>query len=399
MNPNYANASLSPQYFMPPPQFMPQQQLMPQQIASYSMVAPPMMSSPSPSQALAKKLTNLINIELNGNINMPGEQPACPIYPGMTQVMPMQMPPQMQMPMQMPMAQPMPMAMPQQYMPMQTDIQATLPPPPMMPSPLAAPPLPPPPPLPPLPSVPSAPPSVIDQTPPQSTIQPPVPTPIQPQAPIPQPVQAVTSPQTESLTNAIKIIAPGAGDKEPSLEEQTTALKTVNDYINRMGTMDPTAQKEANELLLPNDGKTFKGLASIATADTSSFTGTEKQKADETRVMALLTLGRLQQYFRQEFNNQLKKENIQGIPPIGLGELPGIKAVEHIIKSDSNPEVREAGIYTIMGVADSSNPQDLQVMQSMFEGTMANDSSEKVKKTASDALAAIQQATSLKKAA
>jgi len=286
-----------------------------------------------------KQQTNAVNIEIIGpTANGQGTNGAMPFYPGMAQLIQPSMPPMPPMPQMMP---PMPQ-MPQIPMPQMSPPQMMPPPPP-----------------------------AIDQ---------------------PQPNQPAASktPDSEVLANAINTITSKQEQGQISLDQQAEALKTISGFINNVGTMDPASQKAINEMLLPNDGKTFKGLAAIASSDTSAIQGPDKQKADEVRVMSLLTLANLQKYFRQEFDNQLKQENIKDIPSISLGELPGIKVMQQIVQADPNPEVREAGIFALMGISDPSKPQDIEALKAILQNMAQNDSDGKVKTTAQEALGVVE---------
>lgn len=377
----------------------------------------PMMTPP-------KVVNSSVNIDVNaGHPNAAGMNGAMPFYPGMAQLMqppapqmvmpPVMMPPQMapQMlpvmmppmmqpqpaqpfpqvmmpPMQSPMAQPMPQAM---VPPMAPQVPQSILPPQVQPMPV---PLVPQPPAPPVPA--------IDQAQPQPAVQPQQaqnPTTVEQTQTKSETVQAPASQKVQELDAAIKTITPEDPANSPGFDKQAEALKTISGFINNIGTMKPEEQKGINELLLPNDGRTFKGLAAIAQSDTSSVAPQEKQKADEVRVMSLLTLANLQKYFRQEFDNQLKKENIKDVPSISLGELPAIQTVQEVIKADPNPEVREAGIFALMGVADSNNKKDIQVLKTILEASVKNEDKksnsngdEKVKATAQQALEVVNAA-------
>lgn len=352
-----------------------------------------------------KQQTNAVNIEIIGPTANGAPAGAMPVYPGMSQVMQPQLPPQMQ-PQMMPQ---MPPQMPQQFMPpvQMSPIPAPVSPPPLPVMPTAMqPPMAPPPPVamppmapPPL-TPPMAPPPMMPVPPPPMANQPQQPPqpqefpqqPVQGQTPISGPQPTTGSPATAPLVSAISAITPQQGQAPPSLDDQAVALKTINEFINGINNLDPATQQEVNQQLLPNDGSTFKGLAAIASSDSSTLSGTEKQKADEVRVMSLLTLANLQKYFRTEFDNQLKKENVTGIPPISLGELPAIKVEDQIIDHnfEPNPEIREAGIFALMGVVDPSNPKDLQTLKAMLQRSAKNDPDEKIKTTANEALKTIE---------
>ena len=380
MIPNYASSGM-PQtgapYFPPmpcPPCPMPPSMCMPSPYAQYGGQYPGQYGG----QMYPKSQNNAVNIEIIGptagsspGAPMPGAP--MPFYPGMAQLMQPQMPqvPMQQMPpyMMMPPPPPMPPMGPEQMM---------QPPPYMMP------PVPVPPPagqeapvqpqpVPPQPEAAAPPPPAVDQ--PQPTAA---------------PQEQASSASVAPLVNSIKVLIPQQGGKPATLEEQATSLKAVNEYINGISKMDPATQQEVNKHLLPNDGNTFKALAALASSDSSGFTGEEKQKADEVRVMSLLTLANLQKYFRQEFDNQIKKGKAEGVPPISLGELPGIQTQEQIIKSDPNPEIREAGIFALMGVADPNNKQDIQTLKAVLQTAAASDTNEKVKATANEALKAVE---------
>ncbi len=330
-----------------------------------------------------KQQTNAVNIEIIGpTANGQGPGGAMPFYPGMSQVMQPQMPsmmpqmpPQLMQPMPMPPMAPPQMIPPPPAPPMYPPVSEQQFPPYMAPQqPPMAPPMP--------PMMPPPPPPAIDQIQPNPLQQPQINQPVAPTAPMAQ--------GTEILAGAIKTITPEPGQAAAGLDQQAEALKTLSGFINGANTMDPASQKSVNEMLLPNDGRTFKGLAAIAASDTSAIQGPEKQKADEVRVMSLLTLANLQKYFRQEFDNQLKQENISDVPSISLGELPGIKTVQQIVQADPNPEVREAGIFALMGIAEPSNPQDIQALKTVLQNSAKNDTSEKVKATAKEALGVVE---------
>lgn len=410
MNPNYLNPGMPATY--PGSMTMPYQ--MPMAQPAQQQAYPGYMAMPSygyPMYGNMQKMPKLVNSAVNIDINAESPNGNLPFYPGMAQVMQPQMLPAM-----MPQMQP---AMPQVMMPPMPQPQAL---PPMMMPPAPQPQMMPPQMMPPV-MFPSeqqqllTPPALM---PPQMQ---PVPMPVLPPQPVAPPPPAIdqTKPEQPKVDNtaptdqtkagtpkstlnekvvpldvAIKSITPEDPANQPTLDKQVEALKTISGFINGINEFDAESQNQVNELLLPNDGRTFKALAAIASSDTSSVPPQQKQKADEVRVMGLLTLANLQKYFRQEFDKQLKKENITDVPSISLGELPAIQTVQEIIQADPNPEVREAGIYAIMGIVDPANKQDMQVLKTILETSIKNEGSksnpngnEKVKKTAEEALAVV----------
>ncbi len=358
MNPNYVSPEIQANYPTMPYQGVPAQQF----------------GYPSPyyQPMQPKTQNNAVNIEIIGPTASSNPNGTMPVYPGMTQVM--------QPPMMMPPMVPPPLPMPPVMMP------------PMVPPPLPMPPVMPPPPqaqTPPVMMPPMAPPP-----PPPPVMMPPMAPPPQ-QPPVMPPVQTPPSDGKAILLNAINVIAPAQGERQPTLDEQAEALRTISGIISGIGAMDSTSQQQANEMLLSEDGETFKGLAAIASSDTSMLSGPEKQRADEVRVMSLLTLATLQKYFRQEFDRELQSKDIKGLPPMPLSELPGIQTIEQIMNPDieKNPEVREAGIVAVMGLADPENQNDIEYLANVLETTAETEPDDNVRKTAMDALGAVQAET------
>lgn len=414
-----------------PPQWQPQQwnyPAAPQQGANQGYYSMPQQQvyGYQPAQQSAPSYS-AVKIDINGatvNGNQGQTPPAMPAYPGMSQV-----------------RRPAPQYMPSYTMPPQNYAQPAPPPPPVymppaqpyitqQPAPAVnnsqvynmAPPPPPPQPqqamaqqqpmmtqpqqaqnIPPV----LAPPPAPNMQPAQN--QPQVPPPAidqannqQPQQPgqVQQPQQANEQAQVDQsvqpLFNAIKTITPSQG-QEPSFAEQDNSIRTIAQYAktymaaNEMIKADPSnptaqqAKTKVDNLIKPLliREKVFKGLTDVATKDTSGLSGTEKQQAEENKEIGMWTLAYLQSIFRDEMNAELAKDNI---PPMSLGEVPGISQVVGNIKSDPNPRIREAGIVALREVADPDNPKDAELMRVILETAAKQDKSKDVQKVAKNAL-------------
>ncbi len=203
-------------------------------------------------------------------------------------------------------------------------------------------------------------------------------------------------PAVQPLSQALETITFESG-KKPSQEEQSVAIQTIAQYAktaqaaNEMVKMDPNspeakeAKKKTDTLIKPMliDEKMFKGLANISVSDTSKLSEAEKQKADENKIISMWTLAMLQRLFKDEMNEELKKENI---PPMSVNEVPGVSQIVVNVKSDPNPDVREAGIVALMEVADSDNPRDAETMKMILQTAIDQDNAKNVKNTAKNAL-------------
>ena len=211
--------------------------------------------------------------------------------------------------------------------------------------------------------------------------------------------QPQVDPQIEPLAQAIKIIAPDAG-QQLSLAEQEQAIYTIGQYAktalaaNQMMKTNPKdpasikAEEKVNRLVNPIliEEKVFKGLTNIITSNTSGLSGAEKEKADSNKIVSMWTLAMLQKIFRTEMDEEIQKRGIQ-TPPMPIGEIPGVSQIVEIIKSDLNPEVRESGIVALMEVADPENQKDIETVKIILQTAAEQDSSEDVKITANNAAA------------
>jgi|GEM_PF-3061043 len=273
-----------------------------------------------------------------------------------------------------------------------------------------------------------APPPVINQTYPQppipssenNTQQPPVapPPPAIDQADNQQPINNNIQNQTQDinqqqpigqidpavkpLAQAINTITPPPGQEMP-LQQEDQAIRTIAQYAqtyqaaNDMVKADPTnptalqAKEKVDKLVkqMLIDEKVFKGLISVATEDTSNLSGPEKQQAEENKIISMWSLALLQRLFREEVNQELAKDNI---PPMSLGEIPGVEQVVGNIKADPNPKVREAGIVALREVADPTNPKDKEIMNAILNIAAKQDSSKDVRTVAQSALQDFQTA-------
>lgn len=226
---------------------------------------------------------------------------------------------------------------------------------------------------------------------------------LQPQQQVPPAAVDQVQPQTEELPPevqplmlAIKAITPGQGQQIPAAE-QDQAIRTIAQYAeafnaaNEMIKADPEnamakeAKAKIDQLVKPilTGENVFKGLTAIVTSDTSSLSAEEKQQSDQNKITSMWTLAALQKIFREEVNKELANENL---PPMSLGEAPGLAQIVGNIKSDPNPKVREAGIVALMEVADPKNPKDVELINVVLNTAAEQDSSEGVKEVAKNAI-------------
>ncbi len=209
-------------------------------------------------------------------------------------------------------------------------------------------------------------------------------------------------PAVQPLFQAISAITPEQG-QQVSFAQQDQAIRTIAQYAetfraaNEMIKADPgnsmaiEAKNKADTLIKPLiiDEKVFKGLVNIATNDTSTLSGAEKQQAESNKQISMWTLGILQKVFREEVNHELQKE---GIPPMSLGEVPGISQIVGNIKSDPNPNIRKAGVLALMEAADRNNPEDIKLINIILNTAIEQDNSQEVKDLAQDTLKDLQKA-------
>ncbi len=344
-----------------------------------------------------------VKIDINGaSVGTGQPSPAMPMYPGRTQMMPPPVSPYMMPPVSPYMMQQPPMPVPPPVINQPQQMQPMPVPPPYI---VQQTPMP-------------VPPPVINQ--PQQMQPIPLPPPVinQPQqmqaAQVPPPVteqpqqMGQLDPAVQPLFQAIRIITPEQGEN-PSQEEQNQAMRVVAQYAqtfqaaNDMIKADPNnqtaleAKNKVDTLVKPllMDERTFKGLVSVATEDTSALSGQEKQQAEENKKISMWTLAILQKLFREEVNKELAKENI---PSMSIGEVPGVSQIVDNIKSDPNPEIREAGIVALMEAAGASdpesikalNPEDKKLLSTVLSMSAEQDSSQDVKNIANGALEELQ---------
>jgi len=319
-----------------------------------------------------------VSIEMNGL--EPPKVPGCndfqgqqPVYPGMTQ-MPQYMPQYQQMPQMMPQYQQMP-EIPQQVG--MQPVPATIPPSSMVgaipPAPQYI--------QQPQPEVATPAPPVIDQAPKAETVQ-----------QNPQQDQEAVKP----LMEALNAISPKQGAPELTIDQQAKAIQTIAQFsrvaeaANQLSKTNPESpeakqtKEKVDTLIKPSliKEETFLGLADIATKDTSKLAVEDKKKADENRIISMWTLAMLQKLFKQEMNQEAQKINI---PPISMNEVPGIVQVADIVKKDTNPEVREAGIAALINLADPQDKKDVETMRTILTEAL-NDKYKNVSDAAKNAL-------------
>lgn len=207
--------------------------------------------------------------------------------------------------------------------------------------------------------------------------------------------QKTVDPSVKPLSEAIKTLT--TEGQQPSFAEQDQAIRTIAQYAqtfqaaNDMIKADPEnstaqqAKQKVDNLVKPMliDEKVFKGLADISKTDTSALSGEEKQKAEENKKISMWTLAILQKIFREEVNKELAKDNI---PPMSIGEIPGVDKIVDNVKSDPNPEIREAGIVALMEVFNPENQKDVELMKVILKTAAEQDSSKNVKTVAQSAL-------------
>lgn len=198
------------------------------------------------------------------------------------------------------------------------------------------------------------------------------------------------------LEDAINIIAPQQGTPEAAIEQQITAIKTIFKFVQVAGAINQSiiaapasagakqAKEKLDSLILPKliHENTFLGLANIATKDTSALTGDNKNKADENKIAALLTLSTVQKLLKEELKEEAKQANI---PEPSMTEIPGIVQVVEVAQKDANPKVREAGLTSLIMLADPHNKKDAETMRIIL-GEAQNDTDANIKNVASEAI-------------
>ncbi len=218
-----------------------------------------------------------------------------------------------------------------------------------------------------------------------------------PQAQIPAPVQQMPAPAQQvpaaapvieqPVTTQQSSVSPEsfAGKlKTTNLDDQKAALEELATYIKSEG-------KEGNELL---DSVVFDALVDIINKDTSNLQGPseevkelrnkniedltpeektlaetpcEMEKAQMNKQYALYTIS----FMQERLNNELK----QTLP---LQDLPCIETVINSIKSDPDPQIRLAGISSLVHIA---KPEYKEYLSTIFELAQA-DEDERVKEAA-----------------
>ncbi|MEI8389385.1 MAG: hypothetical protein WCG23_05820 [bacterium] len=198
------------------------------------------------------------------------------------------------------------------------------------------------------------------------------------------------------LEDAINIIAPQQGTPEAAIEQQITAIKTIFKFVQVAGAINKSiiaspasaeakkAKEKLDSLVLPKllEQNTFLGLANIATKDTSALTGDDKNKADNIKIAAVLTLSTVQKLLKQGLKEEAAKANI---PAPSMTEISGIVQVVEVAQKDTNPKVREAGLASLVMLADPQDKKDAETMRIIL-GEAQNDSDANVKNIASQAI-------------
>lgn len=224
----------------------------------------------------------------------------------------------------------------------------------------------------------------------QQTVQQPVP---------PQPTQNAQQldPAVVPLAQALAVITPENGKQPPTIDEEAGAVNVIAQFAktyqaaNEMVKAQPNnpqainAREKVKTLIDPMliDEKAFKALANIATKDTSTLSGQERQKADQNKSHSMWTLAMMQKIFRGEMDKELAKENM---PRVSLGEVPGVSQIVDNTRKDPNPQVREDAIYALMEITDPKNPKDAAMMKAILNTVAKEDRSGKVKNAAKDAI-------------
>lgn len=234
------------------------------------------------------------------------------------------------------------------------------------------------------------PPSIIDQQPAPAAVE---------SKPAQEPVKTV---QPEAPKFDVSSVVKALGSK--NLEEQTAAIEKIAE-VGQLNNQDSAA--------LINE-EVFKGLSDIASKNTSKLPGktaqqlelaknkqagktltpeeedllnkpSEKEIAEQNKIISMWTMAVLQKNLRDAINAQLAPAD----PKVPLYELPGIKQIEDNIKLDPNPQVRSAGIQALRYVAQ---PDDEKVISTILNTVIKTDKDPAVKADAQSTLVALPKA-------
>jgi len=252
----------------------------------------------------------------------------------------------------------------------------------------------------------------IPQPPAPQAQVPPMPIPQQaqiPQPPVPQAqVPPIPTPQTSSVQPAPvnEKQTPEQPAQPAPVNEAEKIQKDFEESKNNMKSTDPDKRiagiislaqlAQQNPQLAPGllDPDVYKILVGdetqkgIITKETSAKKPEEtqeeaaaRQKEEAAKMIGMFTLALLQKSIRTE----LKKDASQQ-QSLSLVDLPGIPQIITNVKSDPSPEVRAAAIQAMKYVKE---PEDQNIVDTVFKIALEQDESPRVKASAMDGLISI----------
>lgn len=220
--------------------------------------------------------------------------------------------------------------------------------------------------------------------------------------PTPQQTQEVTvqQPAQPAQTVNINALVSGLQNADPAVQEKTiteianysqaepaVAQQVLNEQI--MGSLADIVGKDNSQLAgaTPEQqaalDKAFKG-EQLTEAETQLANQlSPKAAADKNKIIAMFTLAMLQKNQRDELDAYIASQgNGANIASLGTENLIGFKEIQNAVLTDTNPEVRLAGIQAISYIA---KPEDANVVQATLKNSL-NDPEPLIQQAAQEVL-------------
>lgn len=211
---------------------------------------------------------------------------------------------------------------------------------------------------------------------------------------------AVQESAQPAQTVDINALVTGLQSQDPAVQEKTiteianysqaepgVAQQVLNEQI--MGSLADIVGKDNSQLQGPTPeqqavlDKAVKG-EQLTEAETQLANQlSPKAAADKNKIIAMFTLAMLQKNQRDELDAYIASQGGNAnIAPLGTENLIGFKEIQNAVLTDTNPEVRLAGIQAISYIA---KPEDANIVQSTLQNSL-NDPEPLIQQAAQEVL-------------
>ncbi len=233
----------------------------------------------------------------------------------------------------------------------------------------------------------------IEQAPVQQEVAP-APVQVEQAAPVAveQPVQPAQTIDVNGLVAGLQSNDPAVQEKtiteianysqgEPAIAQQVLNEQVMNSLANIVGADNSQLQGPTPEQQAALD-KAMKGQQLTPEETQLAQQLSPKTAADKNKIIAMFTLAMLQKNQRDELDAYMASQGGSSVPPLSTDNLIGFNEIKNAIQTDSNPEVRLAGIQAISYVA---KPEDAQAVQTVLQNSL-NDSEPLIQQAAQEVL-------------